>query len=179
MLSKILNILLILLVMGLVGNYFYRLPKFEDGEMAPSFQSERLDGTLFDLANTKGKYVLLDFWGSWCGPCRRENRLLVQLNNRFSRANFHDASGFEIVSIAIEKSEKSWLRAVEKDKLNWNNQIVQLHRFESPIAKLYGVKEIPTKYLIDPKGHIISVNQPINKISEFLDRKRKTKGLNH
>ncbi len=168
-----LNIVLVLLVVGFIANFIYRLPKFNDGESAPSFKAQLMDGSQFDLAELRGSYVLLDFWGSWCGPCRRENPKIVELQQAFANEKFVDADGFTVISIAIETNENSWKRAIEKDNLNWKHHIVQLDRFKSEIAMTYGVKEIPTKYLLDPEGNIISVNESAASISAFLESKKK------
>jgi len=173
MLSKILNALLVLLAAGLLINYIYRLPRFDDGESAPTFKATLMDGSSFDLADMKGKYVLLDFWGSWCAPCRRENPEIVKLRQTFGGQQFADAGGFEVVSIAIETNEARWKNAIAKDGLSWRYHIAQLDRFDSPIAQLYGVKEIPTKYLLGPDGNIISVNDSPADIAEFLLSKQK------
>lgn len=173
MLSKILNIVLVLLVVGLVGNYIYRMPKYDDGELAPEFTATLMNGSSFNLSDVKGKYVLLDFWGSWCAPCRRENPSVVSLKKSFGDKEFVDANGFEIISIAIETNEKSWKRAIAKDGLNWDHHIVQLDRFKSPIAKQYGIREIPTKYFIGPDGNIISVNDEFQNIASYLNEKLK------
>lgn len=172
MLSKVLNVLLVLVVLGFIGNYLYRMPKFDDGEKPPTFTAKLVDGSDFDLDDHNGKYILLDFWGSWCAPCRRENPKIVDLYNEFADKSFADASGFDIVSVSIETNEKAWKRAIQKDGLIWNNHIVQLQRFKSPIAELYGVREIPTKYLLDPKGNILSVNASIEEIATFLNSKK-------
>jgi len=90
MLSKVLNVLLLILVLGFIANYVYRLPKFDDGEIAPQFTASLADGSEFSLESLKGNYVLLDFWGSWCAPCRRENPSIVELYNTFNEASFSD-----------------------------------------------------------------------------------------
>ena len=89
--NKILNILLVLLVIGYVLYYFYKQPKYINGEMAPQFTAQLIDGAEFSLSEMKGKYVLLDFWGSWCGPCRRENPSIVKLYDRLNGKTFADA----------------------------------------------------------------------------------------
>ncbi len=120
----------------------------------------------------KGKYVLLEFWGSWCGPCRAQNRHLVDLNDKFKNAQFEKADGFEIVSIGVETNEKRWDRAIAKDGLNWPYHILDkatsLRFFDSPIAHLYGVKELPTSYLINEDGAIMGVNLPFEEVDKLL-----------
>lgn len=168
MMTKILNIALVLLILGLIASYIYRMPKYDEGVVAPVFEGLLKDGTSFDLDELKGNYVLLDFWGSWCGPCRQENPALVDLYNRFHQQG--QQPNFHILSVAIETKEDSWLNAIEKDNLYWPHHIVQLQRFKSPIAQLYGVKEIPTKYLIDPQGKIIAVNPSFDAMITILDK---------
>jgi thiol-disulfide isomerase/thioredoxin len=172
--SKIINILIGLAIIGFIGYKVYQMPKFSDGEIAPSFQTELLDGKSFALADLKGSYVLLDFWGSWCGPCRMESPDLVKLHKKFNGESYTDADGFEIVSVAIETNETRWKKAIEKDQLNWRYHIVQLDRFSGPIATEYGVREIPTKYLLDTKGEILMVNPSFNELETFLTERLKS-----
>ncbi len=169
--NKILNILLILIILGYAGYYFYKKPKYANGEKAPQFSATLMDGSSFELKELEGSYVLLDFWGSWCGPCRKENPELVKLYNEFKDASFDGAGGFEMVSIAVETNEKRWKSAIEKDGLTWRYHIAQLDRFKSPIVSQYGVKEIPTKYLLNQKGEIIGVNLSTLEIAELLRRR--------
>ena len=169
--SRIVNILLFLALIGFIGYQVYKMPKFSDGEQAPGFQAELLNGTSFSLSDLSGSYVLLDFWGSWCGPCRVESPNLVALHKSFNGKSFKDAKGFEIVNVAIETNEARWKQAIEKDKLNWPHHIVQLDRFSSPIAKQYGVREIPTKYLLDTKGEILMVNPSFLELESFLNER--------
>jgi len=169
LINKTLNIILVLIVVGYVVYYFYKQPKYESGEMAKDFTATLLNGETFKLSDLKGNYVLLDFWGSWCGPCRQENPELVSLNNEFIGKNFKSAGGFEIVSVAIETKKESWQKAIQSDGLTWKYQIGEFERFKSPIATLYGVKEIPTKYFISPEGRILMVNPELSDIKLYLD----------
>lgn len=171
--NKILNTLLVLLLVGYSGYYFYKKPKYINGETAPQFTAQMIDGTQFSLSDLKGKYVLLDFWGSWCGPCRKENPSIVGLYKQFNGKIFTDASGFEVVSVAIERDENRMKKAIAKDGLIWKHHIPQLDRFASPVASQYGVNEIPTKYLINPKGYIMGVNQKPSEIARLLKERLK------
>ena len=162
----ILVALAVLLYFG--GRYLYFMPKYSDGEQAPDFTHELLNGTAFSLSDLRGSYVLLDFWGSWCGPCRSESPKIVDLFNRYENRSVNGATGFVVVNIGIEMNEQSWKRAIVRDGLDWPYHIGQFDRFASPIAKAYGVRELPTKFLIDPEGQILSVNPSIHEIEEVL-----------
>lgn len=150
------------------GRHIYFKPKYINGETAPAFSAPLINGDAFSLSDLEGKYVLIDFWGSWCGPCRRQSPDLVKLYSKFGEQKFTDADGFEIVGVGIEFNENSWKSAIQSDGLNWKYHIGQFNRFDSAIAKLYGVREIPTKYLISPTGHIIGVNLTFDAIEKLL-----------
>ena len=162
----------LILVIGVAayygGRYLYFKPKFNDGENLPGFSGTLLNGSEFALEDLRGKYVLVDFWGSWCGPCRYESPQLVGMYEKFHGQSFPDASGFEIVSVAIETNEQRWKAAIQRDGLVWPYHIGQFDKFDSPIAKSFGVREIPTKYLIGPDGNILGVNLSFEEMDDLL-----------
>lgn len=170
MASRVLNLLLVVLLLISVINYFYNQPKFQSGEVAPNFSAVLYNGKNFNLSELKGSYVLLDFWGSWCGPCRKENKELVQLYEDLVKLPTASVR-FHLVSIAIESNKQSFEKAIKDDGLNWPHHILQLDRFSSAIAKLYGIKSIPTKFLIDPDGNIILTNPSVSEIRQLLSDK--------
>lgn len=158
----------ILLYFG--GRYLYFKPQYTQGEIAPDFSGQLIDGSDFSLNELRGHYVLLDFWGSWCGPCRRENPEISRLFEKYRPKSIPGSDGFVVVSVGIEMNEVSWKKAIVSDKLDWRFHIGQFNRFDSPIPKAYGVREIPTKYLIGPDGQIIKANPTIAEVDEILSK---------
>lgn len=118
------------------------------GRPAMNFTQPDVAGNLIKLSDYKGKYVLIDFWASWCGACRHENPNLLKAYNRF-----HE-KGFEILSISLDSKKEAWLKAVHEDKLPWR-QVCDLKGKQNEAALLYGIKSIPQSFLIDPNGKIV------------------------
>lgn len=170
--SKFGWIILLLIPAYFVGKALYMMPRYSDGEQAPAFKAQLLSGEQFELSDLKGKYVLLDFWGTWCGPCRAEIPNVKKIYEKY-----HD-KGLEVVSIALEnqRSEKRWRSAVSSLGLNWDYHIFDpVTSFKFLDAKissdLYGVKEVPTKYLLNDQGQIIGVNMPFEEMNRILEER--------
>ncbi|WP_461533095.1 redoxin domain-containing protein [Sinomicrobium sp.] len=121
------------------------------GKVAPDFCEPTAEGEEVCLSSFKGKYVLIDFWASWCGPCRKENPNLVK-----AYAQYRD-KGFEILGVSIDEKRDLWLKAVEKDNMTWT-QLSSVNGWKSAGAQAYNVNAVPTNYLIDPEGVIIAKN---------------------
>jgi len=171
--KKLKELLLIPLIMFLVWGAIkiYRIPGQSQGSMAPNFVGYLPDGDLLRLSDFKGQLVLLDFWGSWCGPCRQHNQKLVPIYKKYQGIKFQDESSFTVLSVGIETNKKRWLAAIKKDNLEWPNHVSDIKRLEDHVALAYGIKEIPNTFLIDGTGKIIGVNLSIEKLDEILAKR--------
>jgi thiol-disulfide isomerase/thioredoxin len=145
--------------------YQYRKPRFVAGEVVPPFTATLLNGQTIAFDEFKGKYVLIQFWGSWCGPCRAENPLLVELYNKYHNR------GFEIFSIGVEQNAQAWQRAIARDGLTWPYHTADMKRFDGELAKMFNIHSIPSTFLVDPMGWIIRVNPDPSEIDRILSEK--------
>jgi len=121
------------------------------GQLAPAIMLPDMEGQPVSLDSLRGKVVLLDFWASWCGPCRANNPNLVMLYDKFR------GKGFEILGVSIDKSKADWKKAIEKDGLSWL-QVLDPGGWNAQSTEVYGVDAIPASFLIDKKGVIRGVN---------------------
>ena len=125
--------------------------KLAIGQIAPDITLNNPEGLPVSLSGLKGKYVLIDFWASWCGPCRQENPNVVKLYNKFKNKNF------EIFGVSLDKEKDSWVKAIEKDGLTWVH-VSDLQSWNSAGGRAYQINSIPATYLIDPQGKILAKN---------------------
>jgi thiol-disulfide isomerase/thioredoxin len=119
--------------------------------VAPEISLKNPDGVEMKLSSLRGQYVLIDFWASWCMPCRRENPNVVRLYNKYKN------KGFTIFSVSLDKDAEAWKEAIEKDGLVWPNHVSDLLQWNSPLPQLYGFSGIPHTVLVNPEGNIIGV----------------------
>ncbi|WP_316789116.1 TlpA disulfide reductase family protein [Pedobacter frigoris] len=133
------------------------------GQIAPDFTIDGLDGKPVKLSDFKGKYVLLDFWASWCMPCRQENPNLVKAYQQFKDKNF------TVLGISLDKDVAAWKKAIADDQLTWNHAS-ELKDFEGPTVRLYQIEAIPSSFLIDPNGKILAKNLRGEELDAFLNK---------
>ncbi len=121
------------------------------GVMAPDFTQNDVNGVPVKLSSFRGKYVLLDFWASWCAPCREENPNVVKAYNKYKDKNF------TILSVSLDKPDarNNWLAAIKNDGLSWT-QVSDLKFWNNEAATLYSITSIPSNFLIDPNGKIVA-----------------------
>jgi len=130
-----------------IDEFVAETEKFGVGAVVPAFTMKDINGKIFDIASMKGKVYMIDFWASWCGPCRKENPNVVKLYNELH------PKGFEIIGISLDKEHTKWKAAVEKDGLPWIH-ISDLKFWDNDVAKLMKVTSVPTTILVDSKGKI-------------------------
>lgn len=137
------------------------------GGIAPDFSQETPEGELLTLSELRGKVVLLDFWASWCGPCRRENPNVVRVYQKYKD------KGFEILSISLDKTRDRWLQAIEQDGMDWHH-VSDLQGWQNAVAQTYDVHSIPHTILLDPDGKILARNlrgqQLEDKLAEIFEQ---------
>lgn len=171
--NNFLGILLLLLIIAYLGKHIYMQPKFSNGEKATNFEAINISGEQLQLNDFKGKYVFLDFWGSWCPPCRKANQELAIIYQEYAHITSKGTNKLNFISIGVEKSKKNWEKAINRDKLSWPfhiyDQNSNMKFFNSKIANLYGVKSLPSSFVINPEGFIISVNPTPKKLREIFD----------
>ena len=136
------------------------------GDTAPEIALNSPKGKTMKLSELRGNLVLIDFWASWCGPCRKENPNVVEVYNKYNKTKFKNGKGFEVLSVSLDRKKEPWIKGIEKDGLIWNN-----HGWDKDhiASKDYSVTSIPTAFLVDGNGVIVALGNSLRGLGLHLE----------
>ena len=147
----------------IIVNTFILNAQIKVGDKLPAITLKSSSNSDVNLTSFQGKYILIDFWASWCGPCRLGNKKLVKLHNEVS------SDKMEIIGISIDTDTNKWLKAVEKDKIKFT-QLIDSKGFDAETAIQFGVEELPSKYLFNQEGILIAKNPTEEEIIKLIEK---------
>ncbi len=140
------------------------------GNKAPELKFKSPDGVEYSLSDLKGKMVLIDFWASWCAPCRRENPNVVKAYKKYNDKNFKNGKGFTVYSVSLDRNKSDWVNAIKADGLVWKYHVSDLKHWQSEGARIYHVRGIPTNFLINGDGIIVAKNLRGSRLETVLSQ---------
>lgn len=138
------------------------------GDVAPEISMRNAAGDTISLSSLRGKVVYIDFWASWCGRCRVENKIIRETYHNFNSEKFSIGDGFEVFSVSLDTDSTQWVRAIQKDQLSWKNHVSDFKKWDSPIVEKYNFRYLPHNLVIDQDGIIVAKGLFGTKLEEFL-----------
>lgn len=147
------------------------------GDKAPEIIQNLINGEEFKLSELEGKVVLIDFWASWCKPCRKENPNIVEIYKKYKDEDFKNGEGFTVLSVSLDFKKDAWEKAIKDDNLEWPYHVADMKGWRNEAAQLYQVKSIPASFLIDGDGIIIGMNLRGDRLADALKKQRKKKSF--
>jgi len=151
--------LLALIILGVLSYMFYvnsRNNKIYVGSLAPAISLMTADGEMFHSKSLLGKIVILDFWASWCAPCRKANAGLLRVYNKYKNAKFNNADGLVIVMVSLDDKEDYWKAGIAKDSLQNFIHVSDLRTWKNEAAIAYGINSIPANFVINANGYVVN-----------------------
>ena len=146
----------------------------ETGMAAPEFTMPTFDGDTFNLSDLRGKVVLINFWASWCAPCRKKAPALLELHEKYRDEEFDDgATGFEIVCVSLDRNQTAWKNSIQKDQTGGLINVGDMKGWNCDAAINYNIKRIPTLILINGEGNIVALDPGTADLNKKLKRMRK------